>query len=85
MTPTTFLEKTRNEELHLILLPAELVPDLEAQIVNQIGDLLSQERAKGREEAVDYLLSKFTTDAISVRHPENMKIWDAARTDLPTK
>ena len=29
------------EELHLILLPAELVPDLEAQITNQIKDLLS--------------------------------------------
>ena len=46
---TTFLEKTRNEELHLILLPAELVPDLEAQIVNQIGDLLSDARKEERE------------------------------------
>lgn len=34
---------TREKELRLILLPAELVPDLAAQIINQLNDLIESE------------------------------------------
>ena len=40
-SPCPDCSQSVEEELHLILLPAELVPDLEAQITNQIKDLLS--------------------------------------------
>lgn len=43
-------EASLEDTLHLILSPAELVPDLEAQITNQITDLLFSEKNKAREE-----------------------------------
>ena len=59
------------EQLHLILLPAELVPDLEAQITNQINDFiqekLSLERAATRQEVVK-ALAKLRLPAHQVEH-----------------
>lgn len=48
-----------------------------------IHSLLSEAEARGRSEAVDFLLSKFTNDVIVVRHPENIKVWEAARHPSP--
>ena len=52
---------TDAKEIKLILLPAELVPDLDAQITNQLLDLLDKARQEGADkekylrEALDYI------------------------------
>lgn len=38
----THLSHIRAKELKEILMPCELVPDLEAQVVNQLGDLIAE-------------------------------------------
>lgn len=43
-------QQEREKELRGFLIPAELVPDLEAQIVNQILDLFTKERQALRKK-----------------------------------
>lgn len=86
-TPTESWEEEFDKKfkhVHHPLIQADNILRDTSGIKDFIRTQLSLAEQRGREEAVDYCLAHFTTDAISVRHPDNMKVWNAARQGTST-
>ncbi len=91
MKDTGNTSESWEKETRRILLPCELVKDLEEQVVNQILDafhsIAKQERQKGREEAVSYIDKNLMYGRDSAKnlviHPDNLTLTleRAARTN----
>jgi hypothetical protein len=75
------IETTINE----ILQPAELVPDLEAQIVNQLQDLLASERRAGYEARDREVREKTEAFRASLPRQSDKMLIDELSTHLNSK